>query len=170
MEQNNSTRRVTPYELATLASRIDPERCASDPAGALAAAQRVLHEAKIALECAHAEEGRKDWEREEAQMERVQWVVAVKEITGQNRRDRAEARFLKFLKDHEQGQWRQYLDGYKRDGFIPPEMQAWQELFMNWSKQPKRKKGKQGRRISEHDARLRTQLVGLVPRKPRKRA
>jgi hypothetical protein len=30
MEQSDSTSGVTPYELATLASRIDPERCASD--------------------------------------------------------------------------------------------------------------------------------------------
>jgi hypothetical protein len=38
MEQSDSMNKVTPYELATLASRINPERCTGDPKGAIAAA------------------------------------------------------------------------------------------------------------------------------------
>jgi len=33
---------VTPYQLATLASRIDPERCSTNPNEAIAAAERLL--------------------------------------------------------------------------------------------------------------------------------
>jgi hypothetical protein len=59
---------------------------------------------------------------------------------------------------------------YKREGFTVEEVLELEYGFTNWKRQPKRKKSKQGRRISEHDGRLRTELVGLVPRKPRKPA
>ena len=49
-------------------------------------------------------------------------------------------------------------------------MLSFEAEFSNWRKQPKRKKGKQGRRISEHDGRLRTELLALLPKKPRKPA
>jgi hypothetical protein len=146
--------RATAYELATLASRIDPERCASDPKEAIAAAERLLQEAEAAIEHAHQEEGRKDWEREEAQIPRVNWVDALKEITGQKRRDRAVERFLAYM-EHEEPQFKKQVKLYKRDGFPANEMFAYQELFMNWLKEPKRKKVKQGRRISKRDGRLR---------------
>jgi len=58
------------------------------------------------------------------------------------------------------------LDGYKRDGFTPIEVHELELKFAEWKKQPK---GKQGRRLSEQDGRLRTELSGLVPRKPSKR-
>jgi hypothetical protein len=122
---------VTPYELATLASRINPERCISDPREAIAAAERLLQEAAVAIDRAHQEEGRKDWEREEAQMPRINWVRALKEITGQKRRDRAVKRFLEFVEHEEPEESKQHLNLYKCDGFPASEMFAYQELFMN---------------------------------------
>jgi hypothetical protein len=169
MEQSDSTRRVTSYQLATLASRICPERCTSDPKEAIAAAERLLQGAKVAIERAHQEEGRKYWERYEAEIPRLNWIHALKEITGQNRRDRAVKRFRAYM-EHEEPEFKQQVNLYERDGFPADEMFAYQELFRKWLKDPRRRKGKQGRRISEHDGRLRTELVGLVPRKPRKAA
>jgi hypothetical protein len=173
MEQDDSTSGVTPYELATLASRICPERCFSEPKEAIAAAERLLQEAKMAPERAEraywAEIAKEDALSDE-QAPRVQWVAAVKKITGQKRRDRAEARFLEFWAQEEPATYKKYLNEFKRDGLTPNTLDAWVGLFMDRSKQPKRKKGKQGRRISDHDGRLRTQLVGLVPKKPSERS
>jgi len=168
MEQSDSTSGVAPYELATLAGRIDPERCVSEPKEAIAAAERLLQEAKAASERAHEEERTKHLELEIAQMPRINWVHALKEITGQARRDRAVECFLELMEHHDPGKSKQHLNDYKRDGFISAEIFAFQLLFERMKEQ-KPKKGKQGRRISEHDGRLRTELVGLVPRKPRKR-
>jgi hypothetical protein len=173
MEDSNSTQRVTPYELATLASRIDPERCASDPAGALAAAQRLLSDAKDATWNAEVEE-RKEAEASEEYLKwqdekHIDWVRGIKDITGEQRRGRAEKRFAEFMEHERPRTAKQELTVYKRDGFSEVEIHDLELRFTARKKQPKRKKGKQGRRISEHDRRLRTQLVGLVPRKPRKR-
>jgi len=49
MEQGDSANRMTPYDLATLASRINPERCVKDPDGALTAAVELLRHAKNVL-------------------------------------------------------------------------------------------------------------------------
>jgi hypothetical protein len=166
MEQNESLRA---YQLATLASRICPELCVSDPKEAIASAERLLCEAREAIHRAHQEEGRKDWERHEAELGREEWIIALKVITGQKRRDRAVERFLAYAEHEESAESKQMLNSYKRDGFPVSEMLAYRELFRKWHKQPRRKKGKQGRRTSQHDRRLRTELVGLVPAKPRKR-
>jgi len=40
MEQSDSVNRVTPYDLATLASRIYPDLCGSDPEKAIASLRR----------------------------------------------------------------------------------------------------------------------------------
>ena len=159
--------RATPYELATLASRIDPGRCINNPKEAIAASERLLQEAEVAIERPYEEERRKERKRYDASVPRVNWVPALKEITGQKRRDRALERFQAFM-EHEEPKYKQQLNLYKRDGFPADEMFAYQDLYMNWTKQPKRKKGKQGRRISEHDGRLRTPLGRLLPKKPRK--
>jgi hypothetical protein len=173
MKQNDSPSRMTPYELATLASRIYPERCTSDPKEALAAAERLLQEAEAAIERAieraDEEELQEKWKLDR-QMPRINWVRALKQITGQERRDRAVQRFLEFMEDALPGESKQQLNRYKRDGFTPYDIRSLQHVVTNWLKEPKRKKGKQGRRISEHDGRLRTELVEFVPRKPRKRA
>jgi hypothetical protein len=168
MEESDSTSRMTPYELATLASRIDPERCVRDPKEAIAAAERLLEKAEAAIDRVYQEERSKEWELEEAQMPRMEWIRALKEITGQKRKDRAVHHFRAYM-EREEPQYKQALNQYKRDGFPVAELLAYQELFRTWLKEPKHKKGKQGRRRSEHDGRLRTQLVGLVPTKPRKR-
>lgn len=161
--------KVTPYQLATLASRIDPERCRNDPKGAIVAAEQLLQEAKVPGERAHEEERRKDSEREEAEIPRVNWIRALKEITGQKRRDRAVKRFQAFM-DQEEPKYREHLNLYKRDGFPADEMFAYQHLFLGWLKEPKRKKGKQGRRISESDGRLRIGSMRLVATKRQKAA
>ena len=117
MEQSDSTSGVTPYELATLASRIHSERCASDPKEAIAAAERLLQEAEVASDRAYQEERRKEWELEEAQMPPINWVRALKQITGQDRRDRAEERFIEFMEHELPGKAKQQLNRYRRDGF-----------------------------------------------------
>jgi hypothetical protein len=179
IEQSDSTSGVTPYELATLASRICPERCFSDPEEAIAAAENLLREAGAALWRAYQEEREKEWEQEEAQMPRINWIEAVKQITGQERRDRAVKRFLHFIEHDAEhnglpgrfapcGSPKQQLEYKRRQGFTHWEVSHLQREFTSWTKEPKRKKGKQGRRISEHDSRLRTPSVRLLPTKPRK--
>jgi hypothetical protein len=168
MEQSDSTGRVPPYQLATLASRICPELCVSDPKEAIAFAERLLCEAREAIHRAHQEEGRKDFERHEAELGREAWITALKEITGQKRRDRAVERFLAYAEHEESAESKQLLNSYKRDGFPISELLTYRELFRNWLKQPKRKKGKQGRRISEHDRRVRIGSFHLAARKPPK--
>jgi hypothetical protein len=168
MEESDSTSSVTPYELATLASRINPERCITDPKEAIAAAEQLLQEAEAAINRAYQEERTKEWKLEEAQMPRENWAPALKQITGESRRDRATRRFLEFLEHEVPGKAKRQLGFYKREGFTQEDIDSLQHHFKNWKKQPKRKKGKQGRRKSESDARLRTDLVGLIPRKPRK--
>jgi hypothetical protein len=174
MERNNSIRRVTPYELATLASRIDPERCATDPHEALANAHRFLSVAKSVIACAEAEEKKEEegWEEHDkwADEKHIDWVRGIKRITVEGRRDRAEKRFTEFVEHEAPGTAKHELTVYKRDGFSEFEAHDLELRFTDWKKQPKRKKGNQGRRISEHDGRLRTQLVGLVPKKPSERS
>jgi hypothetical protein len=168
MEQNDSTNGVTLYELATLASRIYPEGCISDPKEAIAAAERLLQEAEAAIDRAYQEERTKEYELELAQMPRIDWVSALKQITGQERRDRAVKRFLEWMEHERPGKSKQELETLKRDGINEDDIYMFQHHFMKWLKERKRKKGTQGRRISERDGRLRTDLVRLVARKPRK--
>ena len=165
-EQSDLTR-VTPYELATLASRIDPEGCARDSQRALEHAWAVLKRAEYTLWRAKEEE--KEWEAYEKAHDEIRddWARGIKQITGERRRDRATRRFTKFMEHKAPGN---DLSHYKRDGFTLNEIHELELDFTNWKKQPKRKKGKQGHRISESDGRLRTELVGLVPTKPRKPA
>jgi hypothetical protein len=159
--------KVTPYELATLAGRIDPERCMKDPNGALKAAGEFLRHAKYVLRDAVEEDRRNEQEVEEEtksyEAKCVDWAKGIRKITGEQRRDRATSKFTEFMKHESPGN----LGGYKRDGFTPIEINELGIEFAEWKKQPK---GRQGRRLSEHDGRLRTELSGLVPRKPRKRA
>ena len=169
MEQSDSTSEVTPYQLATLASRIDPERCASDPKEAIAAAERLLQEAEVAIDRAYQEERRKEWELEEAQMPPKNWVRALKQITGQERRDRAEERFLEFMEHELPGKSKPQLHLYRRDGFTQYEIDTLQQHFMNWQKEPKRKKGKQGQvKNPEKDLRTKPKLTPL-PKQVRER-
>ena len=172
MAQSESKNGVTLYELATLASRVNSEGCISDPKEAIAAAERLLQEAEAAIERAidraYVKEEFKKMKLEE-QKPHINWARALKQITGQERRDRAVERFLEFLEEAMPGESKQQLNRYKRDGFTQYQIDALQPLVMGSLKEPKRKKGKQGRRISEHDGRLRTDLVGLVATKPRKR-
>jgi len=158
---------VTPYQLATLASRIDPERCLTDPKGMLRIAVRFLREAEYELRCA-VQEDEEDEASGEAYVEwmertRVDWAKGTKEITGERRRERAASKFTEFVKHQVPGN----LSRYKRDGFTLAEINDFRGKFAEWKKP---RKGKQGRRKSEGDGRLRTELVGLVPRKPRKAA
>jgi hypothetical protein len=167
MEQSDSTSIATPYELATLASRISPERCAKDPSGAVDHALVVLSAAKTALW--REKEQEKEWEAEEKAFcgARKDWLRGIKQITGERRRDRATTRFTEFMEHKAPGN---DLSHYQRDGFTLIEIHEFEDDFIGWKNQPKRKKGKQGHRKSESDGRLRTELVGLVPTKPRKSA
>jgi hypothetical protein len=162
MEQQDSTSEVTPYDLATLATRINPERCISDPKEAIAAAKRLLQEAEVAIERAYQEERRKEWKLEVAQMPRINWVTGLKQITGQERRDRAEERFLEFMEHELPGKSKQELNHYRRHGFIEDDIATLQHYFMHWLKEPKRKKSKQGWvKNPEKDKRTKPKLTPL---------
>src|SRR6476660_9730530 len=93
---------VTPYELATLAGRIDPERCKKDPNGALKAAVEFLRHAKYVLWDAAEEDRRNEQEVEELtkvdEAKCVDWVKGVKQVTEEQRRDRATSKFTEFMK------------------------------------------------------------------------
>jgi hypothetical protein len=90
MEQSDSTRKVKPYELATLASRIDPERCAGDPKGAIAAAEKLLTQAQSAIAREEAEKRKEQKDFEERYYPKsIDWAHGIKQITGQDRRERA---------------------------------------------------------------------------------
>jgi hypothetical protein len=167
-------KKVTPYQLATLASRIDPERCVKDPTGALRAAVELLRHAKHVVWRAVEEDKRNEQELEEIEKDRqetrVDWAKGTKEITCERRRERAARKFTEFLKHQAPALraknipgWPGNLSDYKRDGFTLEQVDAFELEFAEWKKP---RKGKQGRRISQHDGRLRTELVGLVPRKP----
>ena len=171
LEEGDSTSRVIPYELATLASRINPERCASAPKEAIAAAEVLLQEAELAISDAYQEKCQKAWDQEIARAPRIKWTEGLKRITGQKRRDRAEKRFLEFIEHIWPVRWKQSVNHFMRDGFTEEEdIYHLKRYFTDWLNKPKRKKGKQGRRISKSDGRLRTELVRLVPRKPRQPA
>ena len=161
MEESDATSEVTPYELATLATRINPERCTSDPKKAIAAAERLLQEAEVAIERAYQEGRRKEWETEVAQMPHINWVKGLKQITDQERRDRAEERFLEFMEHQLPGKSKQQLNHYRRNGFIEDDIAMLQHYFMDWLKAPKRKKGKQGRVRSVADGRAKPKLTPL---------
>ncbi len=173
MEQSDSISKVTPYELATLASRISPERCASAPEEAIAAAKSLLSEAQNAIALAEKLERKREAEwaafAKELTDTHVDWVRGIKEITGERRRDRATRRFAEFIEQEAAPKVKGDFSRYKCEGFTLDEVRLLQHEFRNWRKQPKPKKGKQGRRISAHDGRLRTELVGLVATKPPKR-
>jgi hypothetical protein len=160
-------KKVTPYQLATLASRIDPERCARDPKRALDDAVDLLTEAESALWRAKEEEATGDAYLKYLDETREDWVRGLKRITGERRRDRATRRFTEFMEHRAPGK---NLSHYKRDGFTLNEIQDLKQDFTNWKKQPRRKKGKQGRRISESDGRLRIGRLRLVSAKPQKAA
>jgi hypothetical protein len=168
-EQSDSTSRVTPYELATLASRINPDLCARDPMRALDDALTFLKNAEWALYRLKEEEKELDEYCEAVVSGKIRedWVRGIKQITGERRLDRATRKFTDFMEHEEPGS---DLSHYQIDGFTLLEIHEFERDFANLKKQPKRKKGKQGRRISERDGRLRTELVGLAPTKPRKPA
>jgi hypothetical protein len=133
MEQSDSTSSVTPYELATLASRIYSEHC-GNPKEAIAVAERLLSEARYAIARAEAEERKSEEKLEEHVKElettRVDWVRGIKDITSERRRDRATRRFAEFMKGED-------LSHYKRDGFTVLEVMIFEHQFENWRKQPK---------------------------------
>jgi hypothetical protein len=160
-------KKVTPYQLATLASRIDPERCRKDPETVLRGALTLLQRAEHEVGCAVEEDKTfQAWiEEQEKFMEstRVDWAKGTKEITGEKRRERAARKFTEFVKHQAPGN----LSGYKRDGFTLAEIQELHGKFAEWKKPRKRK---QGRRISESDGRLRIGRLRLAATKAQKAA
>jgi hypothetical protein len=169
-------KKVTPYQLAILASRIDPDRCLKDPTGVLRAAADLLRRAEYEVWCAMEEDKRdqESFKEYEKFMEStcVDWAKATKKITGEKRRERAARKFTEFLKHqalalrakHVPG-WPGNLSNYKRDGFTLAEVDEFQRNFDEWKKP---RKGKQGRRISESDGRLRIGSLRLAATKPQK--
>ena len=157
MEQSDSTSRVTPYDLATLASRIYPDLCGKHPGKAIALAQTLLIHAANAIVRREQEDRLHEEESEAYNKEletRVDWARGIKNITRESRRERAIKRFCKFMKQQEP---ENDLARYMRDGFTLEDVIIFEHEFANWKKQPKRRKRKQGR------AEDRSTTVGYAP-------
>src|SRR5450432_1293702 len=133
-----------------LASRIDPGRCAKDPKRALEDAADLVRTAEYVLwQENKREEAEEAYEKHISEDRTEDWAQSIKEITGKRRLDRATRWFTEFMVGKD-------LAVYKRDGFTLSKVHDLTLKFAEWKKQPKHKKGKQGRRISERDGRLRT--------------
>jgi hypothetical protein len=169
MNQSASTTKVTPYELATLASKICPGLCVENPKEAIAVVNRLLSAARRRL-----------WEDEQNEREveeaykyeaetRIDWASGVRSITHEQRLERALKRFTKFIREENP-------DGVelitcKREGFTIEHAQWLEHLYGGWKEKPKsKKKGRQGRRISERDGRLRIGAMKLASPKTSKAA
>jgi hypothetical protein len=163
-EELNSIEEVPVCKLTELALRVG-----GDPNEAVAIVKQFFDAAKAAKHDAYQKKRSKEWQEELAKAPRENWASAVKQITLQNRRDRAELYFAEFMKAQWPDRWEERLDQLKRDKFNFDDIDSWRRAFEEWCKQPQRKKGKQGRRVSEHDGRLRTPLGRLLPKKSRKR-
>lgn len=159
---------ATPYELATLASKICPDLCMKDPREAIKVVERLLSAARGELwQLEQNEREIEDLNRYEAET-RVDWASGVRSITREQRLERASKRFIKFLRE-------QNPDGVelitcKREGFTIADASWLNHLYEMWKRKPKSKKGKQGRRISKRDGRLRIGAMKLVPQKTPKAA
>lgn len=159
---------MTPYELATLASKICPHLCKENPTEAIDVVKRLLSAAR--MELWKQEQNEREVEeihRHEAET-RIDWASGVRSITGEQRLERASKRFIKFLRE-------QNPDGVelmtcKREGFTIEDADGLELLYDSWKEKPKSKKGKQGRRISERDGRLRIGAIKLAPQKTSKAA
>jgi hypothetical protein len=150
--------------LATLASRIDPGRCAKDPKGVLEDAAHLVRTAEYVLwKVNEHEEWEEGFEKHLSEDRTEDWVQSIKEITGEHRLDRATKWFTEFMAGKD-------LTVYKRDGFTSHEVHDLTLKFAEWKKQPKRKKGKQGRRISDSDGRVRIGRTRLLPIKSQRAA
>lgn len=99
---------------------------------------------------------------------RIDWASGVRGITREQRLERASKRFIKFLKE-------QNPDGVelitcRREGFTIQDADWLADLYEEWKEKLKSKKGKQGRRISERDGRLRIGAMKLAAQKSSKAA
>jgi len=173
------------YALAMLSMQLCPELCKTKPDEAITIAEKLLwavllHQKKVKQWASKADAGRKQRSQEVAKgkKEPVSYSEAVRFIcdeyfTAHPKLYRAKERFIKFWANENgitereaKRQLRDYEDG-KRN-FTCGEALNLKEKYDALKLLPKKKKGKQGRRTSDHDGRLRTDLVGLVPTKPRK--
>src|SRR5205823_3605956 len=129
------TPEIEPYELAILAAQICPQLCQVDQESAIALAQKLVRAARDAS----FEELRGQLEL----MERIDYRDGVLRITERNRVDRAEDRFVKFLREtHGTRKARMLLDGYKKNGFTRLAAITLNVELKNERKAPA--KGKQG--------------------------
>ena len=159
---------VTPYELATLASKICPGLCMENPKEAIDVVQRLLSAARRELQEEEQNEREiEDLNRWEAET-RMDWGSGIRSITREQRLERASKRFIKFLGEQNPGGVE--LISCKRQGFTVADVQWLQHLYENWKEEPKSKKGKQGRRISKRDGRLRIGAMKLASQKTSKAA
>lgn len=153
--------KVTAYELAMLAVRLDPERCRKDRKDALEDAANLVSTAEYVLWKERESEEDDEIHNKMLIEDRTEdWAKSIKEITGEHRLDRATKRFTQFMAG-------KHLTAYKSDGFTSWEVHDFSLKFAEWKKQPKRKKGKQGRRLSGSDGRLRIGRTRLSPVKSR---
>jgi hypothetical protein len=144
---------VTPYQLATVASKICPDLCVENPTEAIEVVQRLLSAARMALwQQAQNERELEELNRHDAET-RMNWASGVRSVTSEQRLERASKRFIKFLKEEKPDGVE--LVACKREGFTIENAQWLRHLYEMWKEKPKSKKGKQGRRISDRDGRLR---------------
>lgn len=170
MEESDLTamEQVTPYELATLASKICPNLCMENPTEAINVVQRLLRAARSELFWEEERERGSDERYRYEEETRVDWASGVRSITGEQRLERASKRFIKFLR--EQNPDGVELITYKREGFTLLDTYRLGQFYRTWKEKPKPKKGKQGRRISERDGRLRLGALKLACPKTAKAA
>jgi len=160
--------KVTPYELATLASKICPDLCMKNPREAIEVVERLLSAARTALsQWEQNERENEDLNRYEAES-RMDWASGLRFITHESRLERASKRFIKFLR--EENPEGVELITCKREGFTLADASWLGNLYDIWKEKPKSKKGKQGRRISKRDGRLRIGAMKLATQKTSKAA
>jgi hypothetical protein len=151
-----------PYELATLAARICPELCLKSPVEAIGKAKELLSAVTV-----------EDWVsdarlvaamKEKMQKRRCPYKEGIKIITGEDRPDRAEDYFGRFLeyKHSTKKAATAALSVYEAKGFTEAEVVELQKEFVEWWPQHRRKKGKQGHvKNPEEDKRTKPRPAGI---------
>lgn len=154
--------KLGPYELATLAARICPELCLKSPVEAIGKAKELLSAVTV-----------EDWVsdvrlvaamKEKMQKLRRPYKEGIKIITEEDRPDRAEDYFGRFLeyKHSTKKAAATALSVYEAKGFTEAEVVELQKEFAEWWPQHRRKKGKQGHvKNPEGDKRTKPRPAGI---------
>jgi hypothetical protein len=150
------------YRLAILAAQLNPELCKTKPTEAIREARRLL--AAVRMECRSLQDKLAQEEGDKWMASPITYSEAVREITGENKKKNphlsyAKARFVKFWAFWKgitvveaKRELREYENGKK--SFDNADAYHLPGKYELWKSQPKKAKGKQGRRISKYDGRV----------------